>query len=114
MHAIAGFLSPAGHARRKWPVRTITLAVAVSAWATWQISTATHASAEGALATGQAPGRSWTGFSINKSTAADARSAAVQACQSRGEGCTVKLTFRNACFALAYQHSGSGFWAATR
>jgi flagellar biosynthesis GTPase FlhF len=76
-------------------------------------ASASAARAEGAFAAGGGPGRSWWGLSLNKTTGAAAQAVAMKYCRERGD-CMVKMTFRNACFALAYQMRGTGFWAATR
>lgn len=95
-------------------MRLLPLITSVVAAMLAELPQAPVALAEGAFATGGAPGRSWTALALNRPTIAEARSGAMEACQSHGEYCTVKFTFRNSCFALAYQTGGPGFSAAAR
>jgi hypothetical protein len=66
--------------------------------------------AEGAFAFGQYGNGGWaSGTAYNHRTEAEAQITAMNNCNARGYNCSIRVTFRNTCFALAVQNNGSGF-----
>ena len=57
--------------------------------------------AEGAFALGESGSTNWVGWSGNHQTKAEARSAAMRDCLSRGPHCEIKFMITNTCFAIA-------------
>jgi hypothetical protein len=71
--------------------------------------------AEASLAFGQwgNGGFAWSA-PYNYRTQAEAQAAAMNGCNARGYNCSVRVSFRNVCFALAIQNGGNGFAWSTR
>jgi hypothetical protein len=65
---------------------------------------------EAAFAVGQWGNGAWaSGSAYNYRTRSEAEIAAMNSCNQRGYNCSIRTTFRKACFALASQDGGSGW-----
>ncbi|MGJ0394731.1 MAG: DUF4189 domain-containing protein [Methylocystis sp.] len=70
--------------------------------------------AEAAIAFGQWDGGWASGISSDNRTQADAQNGAMNACNSKGFNCGIRLNFSNACGALAVQVGSNGYAVASR
>jgi hypothetical protein len=65
---------------------------------------------EAAFAVGEWGNGAWaSGSAYNYRTQSEAAAAAMNSCNQRGYNCSIRTTFRKACFALASQDGGSGW-----
>ncbi|HWX86493.1 MAG TPA: DUF4189 domain-containing protein [Xanthobacteraceae bacterium] len=71
--------------------------------------TPTQSHSEAALAFGQYGNGAWaSGTAYDYRTVAEAQSSAMNSCNARGYNCSIQVTFRKSCIALAVQSNGSG------
>ena len=69
----------------------------------------TRSNSEAAFALGRYRTSDWAfGMAHNRLTQAEAETAAVNDCRRRNQDCSVRLTFRDTCFAFAVQTSDNG------
>jgi hypothetical protein len=64
---------------------------------------------EAAFAVGEWNGTWASGSAYNYRTQSEAQAAAMNSCNQRGYNCSIRATFRKACFALASQDGGNGW-----